>query len=396
MTISSNGDSTVAVAQPPAAEATAGGARFLAPERAALGRYLPGLDEQLAALPLDELERPGGPGLELFRAAGGPGLLVPTEHGGLGADAVDAVRVQRAIGARAPSLAVATTMHHFSVATLVELSRRSSGFEWLLLEAIATKRQLVASGFAEGRPGQGILNPYLEAERTDGGIRLSGAKKPCSLAHSMDLLTASVRPSADEIAVAVIPANAAGIERAPFWDTPILAGAESDEVRLTGVEISETMLLASEHGTDGGVADLEALGLMWFELLISASYLGIASGLAERAIAARKGSPGGRATVGAALEGAAAALEGAAGARAGEAPADALGRVLLARYSVQDTVVDAANRAAELLGGMGFIRDADVGYLVAASRPLAFHPPSRWRMEEPLADFLAGQPLRIV
>src|SRR3954447_13826780 len=128
--------------------------KFLTRERATLEALLPGLDGELAAHPLLELEQPANGGLDAFRRAGGPALLVPKAHAGKGATALEAVRVQRAIGSRSPSLAVATTMHHFSVASLVELSVHSSGFEWLLLEGIARDGGLLASGFAEGRPGQ--------------------------------------------------------------------------------------------------------------------------------------------------------------------------------------------------------------------------------------------------
>ncbi|URN13531.1 hypothetical protein LUW77_25075 [Streptomyces radiopugnans] len=100
----------------------------------------------------------------------------------------------RAIGAAAPSLAVASTMHHFSVATIFTLaeSLRSSGVEWALLEGIATQNLLVSSGFAEGNPGQGILSPTVSGVRVDGGIVVNGSKLPCSMSRSMDLLSASI------------------------------------------------------------------------------------------------------------------------------------------------------------------------------------------------------------
>src|SRR5947208_3332353 len=105
--------------------------RFLKRERDALEALFPGLDSALTAVPLADLEQPRSTALKAFKAAGGPALLVPREHAGLGADAVQAVRVQRAVASRSPSLAIATTMHHFSVASLVETAARSQGFEWM-------------------------------------------------------------------------------------------------------------------------------------------------------------------------------------------------------------------------------------------------------------------------
>src|SRR5688500_9021551 len=132
---------------------------FLGNERSALQRSLPGLEDRLVHYGLMALEKSGNPGLALFKEVGGPGLLVPAEHGGIGASAVDAVRCTRAIGARSPSLAVAATMHNFSVASLVALADRAEGFEWMLVDAIARDRLLVSSAFAEGRSGQNILRP---------------------------------------------------------------------------------------------------------------------------------------------------------------------------------------------------------------------------------------------
>ncbi|MBV9279124.1 MAG: acyl-CoA dehydrogenase, partial [Chloroflexi bacterium] len=83
---------------------------LLAKERETLERYLPGLDAALARVPLDVLESPESPGIKMFREAGGAALLVPREYSGMGASALDATRITRALGARSPSLVVATTM----------------------------------------------------------------------------------------------------------------------------------------------------------------------------------------------------------------------------------------------------------------------------------------------
>src|SRR6516225_11252021 len=93
---------------------------FLRQERETLEELLPGVDAALAAIPLLEMERPGNPAIPVFRRLGGPGLLIPTRFGGRGASPLQAVRAQRAIACRAPSLAVATTMHHFTIATVLE------------------------------------------------------------------------------------------------------------------------------------------------------------------------------------------------------------------------------------------------------------------------------------
>ncbi len=132
---------------------------FLGTSREILDRYLPGLDKQLAGQPLLDLEKPGNPGLAMFGEAGGPALLVPSELGGLGATIAEAVHVQRAIGSRSPSLAVATTMHHFSVASLVELDAAGDGLEWAMLQALATNNCCSAPVSPRGGPASTSCRP---------------------------------------------------------------------------------------------------------------------------------------------------------------------------------------------------------------------------------------------
>ncbi|MBO3747434.1 acyl-CoA/acyl-ACP dehydrogenase [Streptosporangiaceae bacterium NEAU-GS5] len=373
--------------------------------------FLPGLLGELAEIPLERLESAGNPGIEAFRRRGGPALVIPKAYSGIGADPLRAVQTLRAIGAAAPSTAVATTMHHFSVATLFALadSVKNSGMEWALLEGIAEQSLLVASGFAEGRPGQGILSPTMSAVPVEGGYLVSGAKRPCSLSVSMDLLTASVALPVDvpdgpdgpagaepRMAVLLIPKETPGIEVHPFWMAWALAGAESDEVRLTDVFVDEQLMMPTEAGELGELDELQTIGFIWFELLISASYLGMASALVERVLARGRGHVTERAAVASKLETAALLLEGVARmVMDGETSNDALGKTLVSRYAVQDALGEAVRGAVELLGGMAFVQARDTAYLAAVTHALTLHPPSRSSVAQPLADYFGGRPMRL-
>jgi alkylation response protein AidB-like acyl-CoA dehydrogenase len=375
-------------------------------ERDVLDALLPGLDAQLDAVPLAELEGPRGPGLELFRAAGGPALLVPREHGGGGAGAVDAVRIQRAVGARSPSLAVATTMHHFSTASLAELSAVSAGLEWAMLQALAENRWLMASGFAEGRTGRHILDPAMTAVPVDGGLRVSGIKRPCSLTWSMDVLSASVavhdpaRPEAGtHLAVVLVPADSPGLTRRPFWASPVLAGAESDEVALEDVFVDGQLVFTPAEGPH--TEAVQTRGFVWFELLVTASYVGTASVLVERAVTAGRGSARERTallgdldTVMAALERLATLLDDEPAGASNPSEDDRLARALAVRHSAERTVNRVAGEAAGLLGGTAFLGSPDAALLLAAARPLAFHPPSAAGVADAMDAWFTGGPFR--
>ena len=366
-------------------------------ERSTMDRLLPGLDEALADVPLMRLEEPPTVGLEAFREAGGPGLLVPTDHLGAGATAVEAVQVQRAIGSRAPSVAIAVTMHHYSIATFMAfLAETPRSNDWLLLDAIAEGNLLVASGFAEGQAGRGTQKPTMDARPIPTGFVLNGTKKPCSLSESMDMMSASMLVPSEEgegqqLAVALVPASSEGIERTPFWSSPILAAAESHAVTLRDVEVPDQLVFRSISNTGERLDIVQISSSVWFELLISAAYLGVASRLIELVLAGERGTDSERASLVADLETSASAIEALAHNLEADGPREELlVRSLLARYSTQGAIARATAKAVEMLGGMAFIGSAEVAYLHAAAQCLAFHPPARSRAAGSIAKFVAG------
>jgi alkylation response protein AidB-like acyl-CoA dehydrogenase len=368
---------------------------FLKQERETLEQLLPGLDAALARIPLMEMERPGNPSIPVYRQLGGPGLLIPTQLGGRGASPLQAVRAQRAIACRAPSLAVATTMHHFTIATMLEANPEDPGQEAELLEAVARGNLYVASGFAEGRTGASIQTSALRLERGGGGILLNGSKKPCSLSRSMDLFTVSTPPPEGMdagLAVVILPADTPGLQRRPFWQSPILAGAESDEVILRDVCVAADDFFPL--GGPGRQSSVQDRGFVWFELLSTASYLGMASALVERVLLSERGGATERVRLATEVEGAMAALEGVARAMGpGEWGNDELARILLVRYAVHGALSRAAALAVELLGGITFIRSPEVSYLLAAVHVLPVHPPQRPSAAKALNEYLLGSPL---
>ncbi|MFC9515416.1 acyl-CoA dehydrogenase [Nocardiaceae bacterium NPDC056970] len=363
--------------------------RLLSRERETLQSYLPGLVDYLDRTPLLELEHRGSGVIGQFRACGGTALTIPEDEGGLGASALEAVRVQRAIGSRSPSLGAASTMHHLSLATLGEFARDSTEEDRALVRSLVEQRTVIASGFSEGVPGGSVFVPTMRAERRGDTYVVNGSKKPCSLSTSMDLLTASVAVDTGERAIALIPATAPGITVRPFWESPVLAGAESDEVILENVEVPADFVLLNGADDPGGLHEMT--GYLWFGMLVTANYLGAASALLERLLDADKGDFEGYTRAAADIEAGMAAVESIARAvDAGERGQDISVRLLLCRISIREALVRASAVAVESLGGIAFIKSPDVAYLAAAIHAFAFHPPSRRSVSESLARYHAG------
>ena len=290
-----------------------------------------------------ELEQPGGDALAMFKQAHGPALLVPKEFGGMGASLSEAVHIQRAIGSRSPSLAVATTMHHFSVASLVELTATGGGFEWAMLEAIATNNWLMSSGFAEGKTGQHILAPTMQAKRVDGGLVVQGRQEAVQphLVHGPDERQRRRRgprrrPRQDgghpHPRQAARASSARSSGRAGCWPAP-------RATRSCCATCTFPTPSSSTRPRGTGMDPIQSRGFTWFELLIAASYVGVASGLAERVIAGGRGSAEDRVGLATELEAATAALQFAASGLAACGDLDAeLAQALYARYAAERAI----------------------------------------------------------
>lgn len=375
--------------------------RSLDTARDLCGYYHPGLIKALGDIPYEQREAPGSPVIDLFRGHGGAGLLVPKEYGGHGADPLDAVRVQFALGSLSPSLAAAATMHHFTAATLYALAPEPGRYtvaQREVLARVAPERLLMASGWAEGRTGQNILAPRMTATPVDGGYLLHGAKKPCSLSGSMELFTASaVAPGADggpELVLAMLPVPTAGLSVHPFWGNDVLAAAESHEVRLEDVFVPEELVVRSTAEDPNLLGDLQSTGFVWFEMLISAGYVGAAAALVEQVLLRERGTAGERAALAVRADAALALLENTARlATTGADGAETVAQALVARYTVQDLLAQTVDQAVELLGGMDFIGSGDHARLATAVRALGFHPPGRGPAAEPLLSWFTGGPL---
>ena len=368
--------------------------KFLERERAVLEAFTPGLDAALAAIDFETRESPGSPIMDLFRDSGATNLVLPRALGGMGATALEAVRFQRAIASRSPSLGIATTMHHFKVAMLAELVQGTPR-EYLIRDII-DRRQLVASCGAEGQ-GASLFQPAMTVREVDNGLIMRGSKKPCCLSRSMGVLSMLVPspPSSryeGKLLIVLIAADSPGIGRRAFWKNSALAGAESEEVVLEEVFVPHEQTV--EVGRPGEFLPIFTFIFMWFELLASGSYLGAASGMAERVLASSRVGSAVKARLGIELEAAMSALEGVAhGMMAGQMDYDALARALHVRYGVQGAIDRATSMAAEALGGGAFASSNLVTQLLAGARALAYHPPSLASMEESLATALAGGPL---
>lgn len=359
---------------------------ILKEERNIAFELMPKMTTFLEACSLLDLEQGDSQVLaDLFRTVGQPGLAIAKELGGGGVSAVHMAQLHTWIGAQCPSLALMMTMHHHTVAGMMGGSRFFPDIQGLL-SLVARDNLLVASGFSEGRPHAPILESRMTVEKTHDGYLVNGSKKPCTMTHNFDVITFGVNhvdpQGQTQIGIGVAFAGDPSIERKKFWSAPHLQAADSHEVIFNNLRVPESMMCFStavdnqlddaQHGTGNH------LFAIWFQLLACASYLGMASALASRALSGHKGSEDDRARLLIDLQGATMALRGLAGSiDEGRFLRSDLARAQATRFSVQEAVNRISTRAFEILGGMAFMSCEDVAYLLVATRLFAFHPTSR-------------------
>lgn len=317
--------------------------------------------------------------LAALKSSGASALAIPERFGGRGATSVQAVRFQVALASLAPSAAVGTTMHHYKIAALSSVALDGSESASIVLGQIAQRCLLLASGGAESIPDRDIGNPESVAVRDGDGYRVTGRKQPCSLSESMDMISLLVQLREPDgtfagFGQAFVEADAPGVERARFWNSPVFLGAESHSVRLSDVRMPADHLVSMVGAVGSSFA---TRCYIWFQILISASYMGVGWCIASATSLSRRDRPlwTEAATALTALEGE--VLEAARAVDADLPLADQLNISMRARDQVEDLIHTIGSRFLRAGGGAAFANSGLPCTLTGALNAISFHPPQR-------------------
>jgi alkylation response protein AidB-like acyl-CoA dehydrogenase len=212
-----------------------------------------------------------------------PLLAIPTAFGGEGGDMITVAAAQRQLGLLDPGLAIGLCMHSHSVGVIVEHHRRLADSSWMLLEAIAERRCLVASAFAEPGGSTNLMRARTVATRDGRGYRLTGTKFPCSLATTAELLclSAGVAETGETI-VALVPAASDGLSAdGSAWPSLGMRSSDTGKVTLDGVYLDERLVY--HRASAGLVDDIVVMGFVWFAVLLAATYSGVLTSMVDLA-----------------------------------------------------------------------------------------------------------------
>ncbi|MFD5799399.1 hypothetical protein ACFWIO_38925 [Streptomyces diastatochromogenes] len=356
----------------------------VADARAGLDAMADGLFAALSARSAEQHEQDAGPAFAALKRTRATALLVPREYAGTGASAADAVRFQVALGTLAPAVAIATTMHHYKIAALGRVARSGDERAAAIVKDLGTGAGLLASGGAESTPGRDLRTLGSWAVRDGADWLVTGLKRPCSLSTSMDVLSLMAELRAADgtpegYAQVFVPAGAESLEREPFWTSPVFGAAESHAVRLSGVRVPDDRVFPLRGETGRRFA---TDCYTWFQLLISASYLGVARCLASATPADRRAGSRRWTEAFDGLRGLQAELLDAADAiDTGRPAADQLNLAVRARDRVEDEIGALGGLLLRAAGGGTFARTGFFTLLAGALHAIAFHPPQRGARE---------------
>lgn len=349
--------------------------------------------------------------IDVLREAGYFGLPVPQEFEGRGASIVECCAVQRRIAAADPALAIATTMHLFSVGVVVEHWERSRDESWLLLEAIASQQRIVGNAFAEPGLAGALTRSNCVARRSGKNWILDGLKMPCSLAERSDLLCLQMKDEEggpDSLMVALLATRSPGITTERTWNTLGMRATESDSVRFDQCEFSDDLVF---HRTEPGSQSDEvfAAGIGWFCVASTAAYLGVISAVidesrkalgASRIVhldASRAQLPSFQSALGdimaevLPMEWACAGLARQLGEK-GSDPRTLIPSMLALKQQAAQLATTAVERASELVGVASYAADGKVARLLRDAHAARYHPPTRFATRQLLGRWALGLP----
>ena len=111
-----------------------------------------------------------------LREIGYLAAAVPTEFGGSGFTLAEMAASQRRLGRYAPATALAMTMHTYWIGIATELHRAGdTSLHWMFEAAV--DGEVFAAGHAEAGNDIPVLLSTCQAQRVDGGYRLTGRKQ---------------------------------------------------------------------------------------------------------------------------------------------------------------------------------------------------------------------------
>ena len=233
-----------------------------------------------AAAEVDRERRFPADNIAALGKAGGLGLFVPADHGGLGGSLGALVESCEAVGAACASTGMVFLMHSVSVATLVAGGGERAS---KVLRTMAAGHAIGTLAFSERGTGAHFYSPDIKVTRQpDGRLRTSGRKSFVTSGGHADvyllLLAGRANGTAD---MYMVTSDEPGLQADGAWLGLGMAGNSSVALELNDIELIED----ARVGTAGSGLELVFSAVAPFFLVgLGAVNTGIAGAAATAAL----------------------------------------------------------------------------------------------------------------
>lgn len=321
--------------------------------------------------------------MSAMQAEGLGGLVVPSEHGGLGYGLFALAKVCEILGAECGSSGLCFGMHSVGAAVI---SAKASPFQKeTFLEPICSGKHITTLALSEPGTGAHFYFPQTELLKKDNeSFIVNGAKTFItngSFADSYVVSTVAAEggSSSDQFSCVVIPKESKGLEWGKNWEGLGMRGNSSLSCKIDHVKIPANYVLGEKGDQLWYVFNVVA---PYFLMAMAGTYLGIAQAALDEAtshVSKRTYSHSGRSlsdlpiiqhklgSLWAKVQKTRSLIYEAAH-QGDKAEMNSIPFILASKAEVAVTAVEAVNEAMTLLGGIGYRESSRVGRLLRDAR----------------------------
>lgn len=213
-----------------------------------------------------------------MKETGYTALVVPEEHGGLGADLVDFCLCQERLAQGCASTALAINMHLFGLGSMVERGDIMRPQAQQFLRAVGYDRQIIGGGITEPETGGNWGLFVTRAVKEGDSYVLNGRKVFTSLAPVIDLFMVLVTvqdPDAGLLSgTFLIPRGTPGLQIVETWNAMGMRATASHDLVITDCRVP--LDHAVRLRAIGEILPEDVSLFAWFSLSIASIYTGVA------------------------------------------------------------------------------------------------------------------------
>jgi len=216
--------------------------------------------------------------IERMKETGYTALVIPEEHGGLGANLVDFCLCQERLAQGCGATALAINMHLFGLGSMVERGDILRPQAQQFLNAVGRRRQIIGGGITEPETGGNWGLFVSRAVKEGDSYLLNGRKAFTSLAPVIDLFMVMVTVQDPDAGLLggtfLVPKSTPGLQIVETWNTMGMRATASQDLIITDCRVP--LDHAVRIRPVGEILPEDISVFAWFSLSVAAVYTGVA------------------------------------------------------------------------------------------------------------------------